>query len=46
MKQRVIALGFFDGVHLGHAYLAEQLNQIAKEEKLKSAFFDSTQTEI
>lgn len=33
-----LTIGFFDGVHLGHAYLAEQLNQIAKEEKLKSAF--------
>ena len=34
----VLTIGFFDGVHPGHAYLAEQLNQIAKEENLKSAF--------
>lgn len=33
-----LTIGFFDGVHVGHAYLAEKLSQIAKEENLKSAF--------
>lgn len=30
-KKRVIALGFFDGVHLGHAALLNMANQRAKE---------------
>ena len=30
-KKRVIALGFFDGVHLGHGALLRRVTQIAKE---------------
>jgi riboflavin kinase/FMN adenylyltransferase len=34
----VLTIGFFDGVHLGHSYLAEQLRLIADQEGLKAAF--------
>ncbi len=34
MKKRVIALGFFDGVHLGHGALLEKTKQVAKEKDL------------
>lgn len=30
-KKRVIALGFFDGVHLGHAALLERVTEVARE---------------
>lgn len=30
-KKRVVALGFFDGVHLGHGALLRRVTQIAKE---------------
>ncbi len=32
-----LTIGFFDGVHHGHLFLAEQLAQVAKKEGLKSA---------
>jgi len=31
MKKRVIALGYFDGVHVGHSALLERTKEIAKE---------------
>ncbi len=31
MKQRIIALGFFDGVHIGHAALLKKARQIADD---------------
>jgi len=34
-EKRVIALGFFDGVHLGHAALLGRTNERAKERKAK-----------
>ncbi|MEL4106506.1 riboflavin biosynthesis protein RibF [Oscillospiraceae bacterium WX1] len=33
-KKRVIALGFFDGVHIGHSALMERVLKIAKEKDL------------
>ena len=33
-KKRVIALGFFDGVHIGHSALMERVLKIAKERDL------------
>ncbi len=33
----VLTIGFFDGVHCGHRYLIDHLNQIAKEEGLASS---------
>lgn len=36
-ENRVIALGFFDGVHLGHASLLKRTAEVAKEKGLKSA---------
>ncbi|MDR2599095.1 MAG: tRNA pseudouridine(55) synthase TruB [Oscillospiraceae bacterium] len=34
LKKRVIALGYFDGVHLGHAELLKQVVKIANEKNL------------
>jgi riboflavin kinase/FMN adenylyltransferase len=39
MEQRVIALGFFDGVHLGHAALLRRAAQEAKKRGCLSAAF-------
>ncbi|MCI2057099.1 MAG: riboflavin biosynthesis protein RibF [Oscillibacter sp.] len=39
MKQRVIALGFFDGVHLGHAALLRRTVEEAKARGCASAVF-------
>lgn len=37
-NQKIVAtIGFFDGVHLGHQYLIEQLKKIANSKKLPSA---------
>lgn len=33
----VACIGFFDGLHVGHQALIEKTNQIAKEQRLKSA---------
>jgi riboflavin kinase/FMN adenylyltransferase len=33
-KKRVIALGFFDGIHLGHAMLLKRVNEIAERDNL------------
>ena len=33
-KKRVIALGFFDGIHIGHAALMQRALEIGKKEKL------------
>ena len=37
MNQRVIALGFFDGVHVGHAQLLQKVRQIADAKSLTAA---------
>jgi len=44
----VMALGFFDGVHLGHQYLLRQANNIAKKKNLKFAVmtFDPHPNEV
>lgn len=39
MKQKVIALGFFDGVHLGHGALLQKAAQRARELGLTAAAF-------
>lgn len=39
---RVIALGFFDGIHLGHKALIDKANEIAKKEKCLSSVFTFT----
>jgi len=36
-KKRVIALGFFDGIHIGHAALMRKVSDIAKETGLMPA---------
>lgn len=36
-KERVLALGFFDGVHLGHQALLSKMREIAIEDKLSPA---------
>ena len=36
MKDSVVAIGTFDGVHLGHQYLIEKLLQKAKKKDLRS----------
>lgn len=43
LRKYVIALGFFDGVHLGHARLMERAVEISKEKELTPAVitFDS-----
>ena len=43
MKEKVIALGFFDGVHLGHAALLNAAVQRARERGCASAVFTFTQ---
>lgn len=35
-KKRVIALGFFDGVHNGHAALMRRTAQVARENRRHS----------
>lgn len=39
MKERVIALGFFDGVHLGHGALLRRTAERAKEKACQPAVF-------
>lgn len=39
MKKRVIVLGFFDGVHLGHRELMQEARKVSLEKNLKSAVF-------
>ena len=39
MKERVIALGFFDGVHLGHGALLRRTAQEAARRGCTSAVF-------
>ncbi|MEG1999853.1 MAG: bifunctional riboflavin kinase/FAD synthetase [Evtepia sp.] len=39
MKKRVIALGFFDGVHIGHAALLRRVTEIAAEKNATPAAF-------
>ena len=39
MRERVIALGFFDGVHLGHGALLRQAAEEAKKRGCESAVF-------
>ena len=39
MKERVIALGFFDGVHLGHGALLRRTAAEAKRRGVRSAVF-------
>lgn len=39
MKKRVIAVGFFDGVHKGHKALTDKVLKIAKEKQCTSAVF-------
>ena len=39
MKQRVIALGFFDGVHLGHAALLRRTVEEARSRGCSAAVF-------
>ncbi|WP_409969800.1 bifunctional riboflavin kinase/FAD synthetase [Bengtsoniella intestinalis] len=41
-KELVIALGFFDGVHLGHAALLRRTVEVAKERGCQSAVFTFT----
>lgn len=36
-KALVATIGFFDGVHLGHRYLIEEMKRVAKERNLPSA---------
>ena len=37
--QMVIALGYFDGIHLGHQKLIKRAKKIAETKNLKSAVF-------
>lgn len=48
MKKRVIALGFFDGVHLGHGALLERAKQVAKEKDISASvlLFDRHPSQI
>jgi len=39
LEEKVIALGNFDGVHIGHQKLIEDAVSIARDKKLKSAVF-------
>ena len=39
MKERAIALGFFDGVHLGHAALLRRAVEAAAERGVTPAVF-------
>lgn len=39
MRQKVIALGFFDGVHLGHGALLRRTAELAREKNCTSAVF-------
>ena len=39
MEAKVIALGFFDGVHLGHGALLRRAAEVAREKGVKAAVF-------
>ncbi len=39
MKKRVVAIGFFDGLHKGHKALTDMANSIAKEKNLIPTIF-------
>ena len=41
-QSRVIALGFFDGVHLGHGALLRRAAEEAKARGVRSAVFTSS----
>ena len=38
----VVALGIFDGVHIGHQLIVNEVKKIANEKKMKSAVFTFT----
>ena len=46
MKQRVIALGFFDGVHLGHAALLRRTTEEARKRGCSAAVFTFDRTQV
>ena len=41
-KELVATIGFFDGVHLGHRFLIDEMKEIAKARNLPSAVIDIT----
>ena len=41
-KELVATIGFFDGVHLGHRFLIDEMKEIAKARNLPSAVFPSS----
>ncbi len=40
-KELVATIGFFDGVHLGHRFLIDEMKEIAKARNLPSAVITS-----
>jgi len=43
-KNTAVAMGYFDGIHIGHQFLIEQMKEYAQKHKLGKAVFTFTKT--
>ena len=43
-KNTAVAMGYFDGIHIGHQFLIEQMKEYAQKNNLDKAVFTFTKT--